>query len=366
MPRRPVFNALLSAVLGVDPLGSRAPMAPQELFLGVPLESKNAILETGYTARRGVIRTSKTPQEAVRAFERCHSRVPVALSLEPPADVSLSETADGVYIHCAHLPAEALHDATAAGDVEDSSEMQIGDAFWAVEQSLAEEILRSGFQTRHRRSIPVALSPHEAEGSFKQRRGLEAPCAVLRVQADLARARGFHIFSYSKGLSMHGPRQLNPFKITASFLERAPAPRAPQAEDAEEVPLQGECEDGFEPASDSGEEEGGHVGDAEFPRMKQGATMWVHLCAGRGSDQRRWVQGRIVQGGEKRQEVRVQVKKGNLGIPENISLDDGRVLDFHHPDVCQFPEMQVVQDAEVQALHGALRGLRVCIRCQCT
>ena len=92
----------------------------------------------------------------------------------------------------------------------------------------------------------------------------------------------------------------------------------------------------------------------EFPRMKQGRNMLLYLRTGEGSDQKRWVQGRIVEGGTSRTEVRVQVKLGKLSLAQHICLNSSRVLEFYHPDACQLADTEAVQAAQVRALHASL------------
>ena len=351
-----------------------APQESQEFFLGVPVEHQQSILEGGYKAHCARIRASKTPRDALLAYERNHSRIAACLSFEPPVGVEWAEVSHGVHVYVSFLPADSLRHVHVERDM--TMEFRLGDVFWAVDQDLVDSILQSGFEPRHRRSIPVALSPADAENRYRSRRRAARP-RVLRVKLESAKAAGFHLCEHGRGFSLHMPPSAR--RVGPEFLELAAAdtsdetPRpAPGDVSSSEVACdatvlapatteqKGKEVDRADAATTAGDETtAARTEGAEFPHMQQARIILLYLCSGMCADQKRWVQGRIIQGGCKCEDVQVQVRTGKLGLPEQIYLNDTRVLDFHHPDACQRDDVERLQQAHVQALHEALPG-RLC------
>lgn len=278
----------------------------------------------------------------------------------------------GVHIYCSFLPPDSLLDVV--GETDSSQEVNHGYIFWAVAQDFVHDILREGFRPKHRRSIPVAVDVNEAKSRYRSKDPSGTP-RVIRIRMELARAEGFHVFEHDRGLSLHMPHMAE--KVSPNLLELADSQIAqptgintlctpPGITDAKntqalmdvpapEVPSE-DCIP--QKPADQDMEVAGDKGTAsecpEFPRMKQGRNMLLYLRTGEGSDQKRWVQGRIVEGGTSRTEVRVQVKLGKLSLAQHICLNSSRVLEFYHPDACQLADTEAVQAAQVRALHASL------------
>ena len=326
-------------------------MAPFErLYLGIPIQDKQSILASGYR-KRGGINASKTSHDALVAFERSHSRRAACLSFAPP-EAEQTDQGSGVYLRCSFLPPDSLQDVDAEKD--NSGELLGSSVFWAVAPDSVHEILQGGVQPRHRRSLPVALDLNEAKRHYHSKGGSGTPC-ILRVRMEDARVAGFHVFEHDRGIGLHMPSTAD--KIEANLLELVESDGSWQStQDTEDLASQNsEVAEVLDMQDMHDDTQHMHPpSNREFPRMKQGRLMWLDLLAGEGSDQSRWVPGRIVKGGASRAEVQVQVKQGRLSIAEQIYLDNPRVRDFHHPDACQLTDVETVHEAQVQALHDHL------------
>ena len=277
----------------------------------------------------------------------------------------------GVHIYCSFLPPDSLLDVV--GETDSSKEVNHSYIFWAVAQDFVHDILLEGFRPKHRRSIPVAVDLNEAKSRYRSKDPSGTP-RVIRIRMELARAEGFHVFEHDRGLSLHMPHMAE--KVSPNLLELADSqiaqptgintlctpPGITDTQDtqvlmdvpAPEVPSEAQPEKPADQDTEVAGDKGTASEDPKFPRMKQGRDMMLYLRSGDGSDQKRWVQGRIVEGGTSSAEVRVQVRQGKLNIAEEVFLDNTRVIQFKHPDAYQLPGVEMVQAAHVRDLHSYL------------
>lgn len=82
--------------------------------------------------------------------------------------------------------------------------------------------------------------------------------------------------------------------------------------------------------------------------------MMVRIRPGAGADELRWVQCQVVKGGDRLADVKVQFRRGKLGIPEEVTLDSERIEGLQHPDACNLPQLESLMRKEVDRLHGCL------------
>ena len=335
------------------------------LFLAVPRSLSDAILQDGYQPQsRSTVHCSRTPASAILAFRRKHRGPAMCLCFDTEAGDLVEDAGPALVVHTAHVPAARLRPVLEQA-VLPTLPGPSQEVFLAVPVQDRSAILRHGYRPRHRSSVPVALSPNAAQAALSRKLGSSVNIAVLTVDVALVAARGGAVCPRADGaeILLADDTDRLPPQTLAVVDPAGGIPDPPVGVQSDQVDGQGDAAgppggaaepptDTLDPAMIPAEPQ------YEFPRILAGRQMLVLLKPAVLADHEAWTMAQVLEGGQSRAEVKVQVPQeglGCLGVFRTTRLNDPCVVDFIPPDQCCPEARCVLMAAEVERLHACLK-----------